>query len=1008
MELTKQATSNSNELYFSCEAAEREQLAPLTEKLRKAGYEPRFEASSDPLSRRAYVLVIGAQGISPTQQADLKEAQKWASRDQQYRLFAGGRAFKLVVIRLPGAPDQLQLNFPRLSYSLLDFRAGLDDTAAEKLIATLNAPPPTEQQLAIEPARPDDLVLESEPGALEVSPEEASPPPPVAPPKQKPLTAYRKLLIYGGIGLAALLLILALAEVRNQKQQNQLTNYQKLVAEEKQQIALSREIAANSNLYTKTDPQLSLLLAVEAAKTFPTSEAEQALRQAVTRPVPRKLPFGSPNEANNFTTVMSVFSQDGRFVALSLSPRDTTQPWLVQVWDLLNEQKVAELPATTTDIYDMTFSPNNALLYTGGSSSTAQVWEIASQKVLHEMKGSNLGVVFSPNSGLIAIGGAYTGLNVKVLDSTTGAVVAEIPNSLLSDRIYRATQSLAFSPDSKLLAYGYGPSIQVFEIATGKVLPGFSNDTASRGNLTFSPDGKLLAEIDKDNNIRLWEVETGKLKNTLYVGASNGELWRLVFSPDGSTIAASGYNDFTNILSANNGRYNAYIQGDFIQWSPDGRNILARSYRTKTLMLVEAGDGQTLVEMPQSSEILDARFVAGGKAVVAINSQFNYKRESLSIWRWEVAPKTARATIKASNRPITRLVFSPDGRLLAHSSFDNTAQVLDVSSGQVLATLRGHTEDVLKILFSPDGKLLVTSSRDGTARLWEAATGRSKGVLLGHTKAINDAAFSPDSKYVVTVSDDFTARIWEVESGRTVTILTSQAALSNVLFSPDGKRLLTFGSNLPQLWEGDTGKLVRDLDLGRHLVLSAVFSPDSKYLFLGGYTESAQVVDAITGLKLVDLDGKFGELRGAIFSPDSKRLTTTEGGEGSGWLVRSWDSRSGQEIGRYPPNFNGTYGASVFSPDGKFGAVLTNKSVFIWEVGTGVTISQIPLEDTFFVQSNMAFSPDSRVLAMGSSGGDIRLFAMPECGGVADLLGLASYKSYRELTPAERETYLHQ
>jgi WD40 repeat protein len=60
---------------------------------------------------------------------------------------------------------------------------------------------------------------------------------------------------------------------------------------------------------------------------------------------------------------------------------------------------------------------------------------------------------------------------------------------------------------------------------------------------------------------------------------------------------------------------------------------------------------------------------------------------------------------------VNSVAFSPDGRLLASGSWDNTIRLWDAASGALLRTLEGHTNTVLSVAFSPDGRLLASASR---------------------------------------------------------------------------------------------------------------------------------------------------------------------------------------------------------------------------------------------------------------------------------------------------------
>ena len=357
----------------------------------------------------------------------------------------------------------------------------------------------------------------------------------------------------------------------------------------------------------------------------------------------------------------------------------------------------------------------------------------------------------------------------------------------------------------------------------------------------------------------------------------------------------------------------------------------------------------SMAEDPERSIIL---------AMHAVNATMAFGQESLpaaeTALHAALMASRVRLTLHGHLDNVARVVFSPDGTVIATGSWDGTAKLWNAATGRQLETLPADPGRVVwAVGFSPDGKRVVTGGSGKVAKVWDAATGRELGAFAGHAAPIMDAAFHPDGKRIATASGDGTVKLWDAETRREWLSLSAKGGVGCIVFSPDGARFLTCDRNGVTIWNTATGREVAALVGHQGAVLRAEFSPDGRRIATAGFDTTARVWDAASGRELVTFRGHRQSVRWVTFSPDGKRVASG----GIDRTVRLWDAANGQELLMLRTGLSGA-ACLAFSPDGTRLAGTVNDVARLWDVSKQ--------EEVLAVRgSAVAFSPDGSRLASG-------------------------------------------
>jgi WD40 repeat protein len=310
--------------------------------------------------------------------------------------------------------------------------------------------------------------------------------------------------------------------------------------------------------------------------------------------------------------------------------------------------------------------------------------------------------------------------------------------------------------------------------------------------------------------------------------------------------------------------------------------------------------------------------------------------------------------------------------VLASTPYPQPNQPISLTNAdQVVQLARWGKGTVNQVIFSPDGRLLAVASSLGIY-LYDAETLAE--IRFIKTDAwVESVAFSPDGRLLASGSDNGTVKLWDVETGQEVRTLRGHTEwVNSVAFSPDG-RLLASGSadQTIKLWDVATGQEVRTLRGHTWTVASVAFSPDGRLLASGSDDGTVKLWDVASGKQVRTGLGGI-----ATFSPNGHLLASIA------WdgIVRVRDIESGQVVRNMG---HGASGESLaFSPDGRLLASGSswNDTVKLWDVANGQELRTLS-------GHSVVFSPDGRLLAFVTNDGTVSLWDVEAAQEVRTLRG---------------------
>ena len=389
------------------------------------------------------------------------------------------------------------------------------------------------------------------------------------------------------------------------------------------------------------------------------------------------------------------FSPDGKLLASGGT--DNT----VILWDTVTGESLATFSDHLSDIRALAFSPDGATLASGSSDDTIRFWNTEKRHPLPTHIAGHAGylnkLIRKDESTLVSVAGdgIITHWDLKTSQHTTLQTKNTVERTLFTDFM----TTFVFSPDgTRIAGPGLDPDLpnptpwyddilRLIDVSTGRELATFPD---VGGEMTFSPDGKILAYIRNRNRIHLLNIETGEILD-ISVSDPNydpedrrhPEARALIFSPDGEKLVSGTSGGKVQMWDAETG---VELTSFFAEEPPiDDR------YRDPIVTLAFSSDS-SLLAVGSTKQI---RLLGSPKLP-------HFKEVSYGEKVWGRA-----------------LVFSPDDSVIVRALTAGRIQLWDVTTGDKLTTLDGHTATVKTLEFSADGKTFISAAEDGTILLWD-------------------------------------------------------------------------------------------------------------------------------------------------------------------------------------------------------------------------------------------------------------------------------------------------
>ena len=470
------------------------------------------------------------------------------------------------------------------------------------------------------------------------------------------------------------------------------------------------------------------------------------------------------------------FSSDGKYLAT------LSEDGFSKVWNTKNGTETLALVTPVGPLPSIRFSPDGKTLSIVPEYSMAGIslWSIETKQKTAILKGHDC--IFSPDGRFVCTFWGGVG-SVYSIDQLDGKPLRELrpPQPIFNGPLMVSLMTGHFLPDGKNILLNAGNYPVIFNFHTGELictLKGYADPVKC---VSFSPDGRRCL-VGSKNDILEWDFAEGRPVKRM--SGHWHEVQQARYVPDGQKIVSVA-NDYTGrIWDAQSGDslylipsgmrmrpYQAFA--GILAISPEGQYFVkghstggSKEYPLLSLWNLKDGSLKGMMHDGEGTHVnpTDLAFSPDGKWLVSLESRGIHVLDvetNLWVWRfraegeqyfraatfnhdgsqlvtgcasglvqfWDTKTWNSRKE-KKLDRPVSEIVFSPDGKWMATNGMGNNIQIWDARSREPVKLLKGHDNEIVGLDFSPDSRWLISASADNTVRIWDMQKGEEAAKIV--------------------------------------------------------------------------------------------------------------------------------------------------------------------------------------------------------------------------------------------------------------------------------------